>query len=61
MIADYVIQPRFMKKGLHISLLQILLSLLVWGFLLGPAGALLAVPLTIACKKFIENPFDREV
>jgi predicted PurR-regulated permease PerM len=56
MIADYVIQPRFMKKGLHISLLQILLSLLVWGFLLGPAGAILAVPLTMACKKFIDNP-----
>jgi len=58
MIADYVIQPRFMRKGLHISLLQILLSLLVWGFLLGPAGAILAVPLTMACKKFIEHPFD---
>ena len=61
MIADYVIQPRFMKKGLHISLLQILLSLLLWGFLLGPAGAILAVPLTMACKKFIENPFDLEM
>lgn len=53
MIADYVIQPRFLKKGLQVSLLQILLSLLVWGFLLGPAGAILAVPLTMACKKFI--------
>jgi predicted PurR-regulated permease PerM len=61
MISDYVIQPRFMKKGLHISLLQILLSLLLWGFLLGPAGAILAVPLTIACKKFIQNPLEGEM
>jgi predicted PurR-regulated permease PerM len=58
MISDYVIQPRFMKKGLHVSLLQILLSLLLWGFLLGPAGAILAVPLTMACKKFIGNPSE---
>jgi predicted PurR-regulated permease PerM len=61
MIADYAIQPRFMKKGLHVSLLQILLSLLLWGFLLGPAGAILAVPLTMAFKKFIGSPFDAEI
>jgi AI-2 transport protein TqsA len=56
MISDYVIQPRLLKKGLHVSFLQIMLSLLIWGFLLGPAGAILAIPLTMALKKFIENP-----
>lgn len=56
MISDYVILPMLMKKALHVSLLQVLLSLTIWGFLLGPAGAVLAVPLTMALKKFIENP-----
>jgi predicted PurR-regulated permease PerM len=60
MISDYAIQPRFMKKGLHVSLLQILLSLLIWGFLLGPAGAVLAVPLTMTVRKFVENPFGAD-
>lgn len=56
MISDYLIQPRLMKKGLHVSFLQVTLSLIVWGFLLGPAGAILAVPLTMTLKKYIENP-----
>jgi predicted PurR-regulated permease PerM len=30
-------------------------SLMVWGFLLGPAGAILAVPLTLSLKKFIDR------
>jgi predicted PurR-regulated permease PerM len=45
-----------MIKGLHISLLQIMLSLMVWGFLLGPAGAVLAIPLTLALRRYIEKP-----
>jgi AI-2 transport protein TqsA len=55
MSSDYVIQPMLMKKSLHVSLLQIILSLLVLGFLLGPAGAVLAVPLTMALKKYFED------
>ena len=56
MISDYVIQPMLMKKTLHVSFLQVTLSLIIWGFLLGPAGAVLAVPLTMSLKKYIENP-----
>jgi len=55
MIGDYVIQPLLMKRGLHISFLQVMLSLLLWGFLLGPAGTILAIPLTMAAKRFIDN------
>jgi len=46
-----------MKKGLNISFLEIMLSLLIWGFLLGPAGAILAIPLTLALRRAIERPF----
>jgi predicted PurR-regulated permease PerM len=56
MISDYVIQPMLMKKMLHVSFLQVTLSLIIWGFLLGPAGAVLAVPLTMSLEKYIENP-----
>lgn len=53
LLADYVLLPKFMKKGLHVSLLTIMLSLVGWGFLLGLWGGILAVPLTLALRKFI--------
>jgi predicted PurR-regulated permease PerM len=56
MLGDYVLQPMLMIKGLNVSLLEIMLSLIVWGFLLGPAGAILAIPLTLAVRRFIDRP-----
>ena len=52
-VVGYVIQPKFMKKGLNISFLGITLSLIGWSFLLGPWGAVLAVPLTLSLRKFM--------
>jgi len=50
-IADNVIKPKLMKEGLDISVLMIFLSLFFWNWVLGFAGAVLAVPLTIAITK----------
>jgi predicted PurR-regulated permease PerM len=55
MVTDYGLTPILMKKDMDISFLEITVSLMVWGFLLGPAGAILAIPLTITFKKFIER------
>lgn len=55
MVADYVINPIFMKKEVHISFLEIMLSLIIWGALLGPAGGIVAIPLTLALRKFGER------
>lgn len=60
MLGDYVVTPMLMIKGLRISLLQIMLSLVIWGYLLGPAGAILAVPLTLALRRFIGEPLEGE-
>jgi len=57
MASDYILQPRLMKKSMHISLLEIMLSLMIWGFLLGLPGTILGVPLTIALKKYIQQPY----
>jgi len=56
-VGNYVLRPVLMKKGLNISFLEIMLSLVCWSFLLGPAGAVLAIPLTLALRRFIERPF----
>jgi AI-2 transport protein TqsA len=49
-VGDNIIKPRFMKKGLDISILTIILSLLFWNWVLGSVGAILAIPLTLAIK-----------
>lgn len=53
---DNLVKPRFMRSGLAISELTGLVSLIVWSFLLGAPGALLAIPLTLALRRLLETP-----
>jgi predicted PurR-regulated permease PerM len=49
-IVDYVIQPRMMARELNLSPLVVFVSLLLWATLLGPIGALLAIPITLGIQ-----------
>ena len=46
------IQPRFVGNSVGLSAELTFLSLVVWTFLLGPLGALLAVPMTLLLRAF---------
>jgi predicted PurR-regulated permease PerM len=46
------IQPRFVGNTVGLSAELTFLSLVVWTFLLGPLGALLAVPMTLLLRAF---------
>jgi predicted PurR-regulated permease PerM len=54
-IVDNVVKPRFVAEQVDLAPIVIVLSLLFWGWLLGPMGALVAVPLSIAVKFLFES------
>ncbi len=50
-----LLEPVFMGQHLNLSFFMIFLSLFFWGWLWGPAGVLLAVPLTTSIKIILER------
>ncbi len=51
---DHFLQPVVMGSELNLSPLVVFLSVLVWAWILGAAGALLAVPLTVGLVAILE-------
>jgi AI-2 transport protein TqsA len=53
-VQDQFLQPVIMGSELNLSPLVVFIAIVVWAWILGPAGALLAVPLTVALAGLLE-------
>ena len=50
-----ILEPRIMGRGLGLSALIIFLSMTFWGWLFGPIGMILSVPLTMIAQYLFER------
>ena len=57
-VVGSIIEPRFMGRGLGLSALVVFLSLVFWGWVLGPVGMFLSVPLTMMFKISLDSRPD---
>ena len=52
------LEPMLMGRRFGLSTLVVLISVLFWGYVWGPVGMLLAVPLTMVIKVMLDNSDD---
>jgi predicted PurR-regulated permease PerM len=55
-----ILEPRIMGKGMGLSAFTVFFGLIFWGFILGPIGMFLSVPITMTIKFILDyNPKTR--
>lgn len=49
-VVNYTIYPRLMSQGVDVSMFMVLAGMVFWGWVLGPIGLILSVPITAVIK-----------
>lgn len=55
LVVNYGIYPRLMGQSVDLSMFIVLAGMVFWGFILGPVGLILSVPLTAVIKISLES------
>jgi len=56
-VIDSIIGPHYLGQGLDLSIVVTIIAAFFWGWVLGPIGAFLALPITIGIKMLILEHF----
>lgn len=54
-VVGYILEPKVMGRGLGMPTVLVLVALLFWGWVLGPVGLIVAMPLTMMIKTALET------
>jgi len=52
-VNDNIIRPRLIRHGFEINFVEMFFSLLFWGWVFGPVGTILAIPLTLVVRQVV--------
>ncbi|ROS75343.1 AI-2E family transporter [Cellulomonas sp. PhB143] len=55
-VLQVLVQPKFVADTVSLSLTLSFMSVVFWTFIIGPLGAILAIPLTLLVRSFILEP-----
>ncbi|MCB0193089.1 MAG: AI-2E family transporter [Anaerolineae bacterium] len=54
-VVGYVLEPKMLGEGLGLSALVVFITMVFWGWILGPIGLILSTPVTAAIKIVLES------
>lgn len=57
-VVQSFLQPKMMSTGLNLNTFVVVVSLFFWGWVLGPMGALLAVPMTMIVNEIFLDAYE---
>jgi len=55
-LLQVLIQPKFVSDAVNLSLTLSFFSVIFWTFIIGPLGAILSIPLTLAVRALVLDP-----